>query len=118
MQVIPVSYTHLDVRINVENKMQDEVNKSIKECDNAKTEYLARKDQLDKEKDKIIPVSYTHLDVYKRQVKNDEQDAFDNMSVGLQCSERGSKMEDYIELMEDAGDQIDNAVSYTHLINI
>ena len=34
--------------------MQDEVNKSIKECDNAKTEYLARKDQLDKEKDKII----------------------------------------------------------------
>lgn len=41
-------------------------------------------------------------------VKNDEQDAFDNMPVGLQCSERGSKMEDYIELMEDAGDQIDN----------
>lgn len=34
-----------DVRIKVENKMQDEVNKSIKECDNAKTEYLARKDQ-------------------------------------------------------------------------
>lgn len=41
------------------------------------------------------------------EVKNDEQDAFDNMPVGLQCSERGSKMEDYIELMEDAGDQID-----------
>lgn len=41
-------------------------------------------------------------------VKNDEQDAFDNMPVGLQCSERGSKMEDYIELMEDAVDQIDN----------
>jgi len=45
-------------------------------------------------------------------VKNDEQDAFDNMSVGLQCSERGSKMEDYIELMEDAGDQIDNVCEF------
>lgn len=43
-----------DVRIKVKNKMQDEINKSIKECDNAKTEYLARKDQLDKEKDEII----------------------------------------------------------------
>ena len=45
-------------------------------------------------------------------VKNDEQDAFDNMPVGLQCSERGSKMEDYIELMEDAGDQIDNVCKF------
>lgn len=45
-------------------------------------------------------------------VKNDEQDAFDNMPVGLQCSERGSKMEDYIELMEDAVDQIDNVCTF------
>lgn len=45
-------------------------------------------------------------------VKNDEQDAFDNMPVGLQCSERGLKMEDYIELMEDAGDQIDNVCMF------
>lgn len=45
-------------------------------------------------------------------VKNDEQDAFDNMPVGLQCSERGSKMEEYIELMEDAGDQIDNVCEF------
>lgn len=45
-------------------------------------------------------------------VKNDEQDAFDNMPVGLQCSKRGSKMEDYIELMEDAGDQIDNVCEF------
>lgn len=45
-------------------------------------------------------------------VKNDEQDAFDNMPVGLQCSERGSKMEDYIELMEDAGNQIDNVCEF------
>lgn len=45
-------------------------------------------------------------------VKNDEQDAFDNMPVGLQCSEIGSKMEDYIELMEDAGDQIDNVCEF------
>lgn len=45
-------------------------------------------------------------------VKNDEQDAFDNMPVGLQGSERGSKMEDYIELMEDAVDQIDNVCTF------
>lgn len=45
-------------------------------------------------------------------VKNDEQDAFDNMPVGLQCSERGSKMEDYVELMEDAVDQIDNVCEF------
>lgn len=45
-------------------------------------------------------------------VKNDEQDAFDNLPVGLQCSERGSKMEDYIELMEDAGGQIDNVCMF------
>lgn len=45
-------------------------------------------------------------------VKNDEQDAFDNLPVGLQCSERCSKMEDYIELMEDAGDQIDNVCEF------
>jgi hypothetical protein len=45
-------------------------------------------------------------------VKNDEQNAFDNMPVGLQCSERGSKMEDYIELMEDVGDQIDNVCEF------
>lgn len=45
-------------------------------------------------------------------VKNDEQDAFDNLPVGLQCSERGSKMEGYIELMEDAGDQIDKVCEF------
>lgn len=45
-------------------------------------------------------------------VKNDEQDAFDNMPVGLQCSERGSKMEDYIELMEYAVDHIDNVCEF------
>lgn len=45
-------------------------------------------------------------------VKNDEQDAFDNMPVGLQCSERGSKMEEYIELMEDAVGQIDNVCMF------
>jgi hypothetical protein len=46
------------------------------------------------------------------EVKNDEQDAFDNLPVGLQCSERGSKMEEYIELMEDAGDQIDKVCEF------
>lgn len=46
------------------------------------------------------------------EVNNDEQDAFDNLPVGLQCSERGSKMEDYIELMEDAGGQIDKVCEF------
>lgn len=65
-----------DVRINVENKMQDEVNKSIKECDNAKTEYLARKDQLDKEKDKIIQK-------YKEECYKQLEARFDQQITGL-----------------------------------
>lgn len=65
-----------DVRIKVENKMQDEINKSIKECDNAKTEYLARKDQLDKEKDEIIQK-------YKEECYKQLEARFDQQITGL-----------------------------------
>ncbi len=45
-------------------------------------------------------------------VKSDEQEAFDNMPEGLQSSERGSKMLDYIDLMEEAGDKIDKICEF------
>lgn len=43
--------------------------------------------------------------------RNDEQDAFDNMPESLQYSERGEQMEENISYLEDATDQIDNAIS-------
>ncbi len=45
-------------------------------------------------------------------VKADEQEAFDNMPEGLQSSERGSKMMDYIDIMEEAGDKIDKVCEF------
>lgn len=34
-------------------------------------------------------------------VKDEEQEAFDNMPEGLQCSERGETMEEYIGTLEE-----------------
>lgn len=34
-------------------------------------------------------------------VKDEEQEAFDNMPESLQCSERGETMEEYIGTLED-----------------
>ena len=39
-------------------------------------------------------------------VRNDEQDAFDNMPESLQCSERGEQMEEYIDNLAEAYDNI------------
>lgn len=35
-------------------------------------------------------------------VRNDEQDAFDNMPESLQYSERGEQMEEYIDNLDEA----------------
>lgn len=50
-------------------------------------------------------------------VKDEEQDSFDNLPEGLQCSERGEAMEEAvdelqmtIDSIEDALGHIDNAV--------
>ena len=34
-------------------------------------------------------------------IRDEEQEAFDNMPEGLQCSDRGSKMEEYIDEIDD-----------------
>ena len=41
----------------------------------------------------------------------EEQDAFDNMPESLQDSERGEQMQEYIDTMETAKDEIDSTVS-------
>lgn len=45
-------------------------------------------------------------------VQADEQEAFDNMPEGLQYSARGSKMQDFIDLMEEAGELIDDVCEF------
>lgn len=45
-------------------------------------------------------------------VQTDEQEAFDNMPEGLQYSARGFKMQDFIDLMEEAGELIDKACEF------
>ena len=57
LNVVPVSYTHLDVY-----KRQ-----GIKKTDLSRDEFLKHAWAWTEEHGGIIPVSYTHLDVYKRQ---------------------------------------------------
>ena len=40
-------------------------------------------------------------------VRNEEQEAFDNMPEGIQMSERGEQMEEYIGVMEELLDRLD-----------
>ena len=40
------------------------------------------------------------------QIKNDEQEAFDNMPEGLQMSERGEQMEGYIDTLAEISESI------------
>jgi hypothetical protein len=41
-------------------------------------------------------------------VKEEEQDSFDNLPEGIQYSEKGEKMEEYISQMEDAISEIES----------
>lgn len=43
-------------------------------------------------------------------VLSDEQDAFDNLPEGLQCSMRGEDMEETIDAMESACDSLDEVI--------
>lgn len=40
-------------------------------------------------------------------IRDEEQEAFDNMPEGLQASERGELMEDYISTMDEMLDALD-----------
>lgn len=42
--------------------------------------------------------------------RDEEQDAFDNLPEGLQCGERGQKMEEAISRMGDVIDDIETSV--------
>lgn len=45
-------------------------------------------------------------------LREDEQDAFDNMPEPFQYTERGSKMESYIDQMDNACDSLQEAMEY------
>jgi len=45
-------------------------------------------------------------------VRDEEQDAYDNMPEGLQYSERGDMMQEAIDSLDEAVDNIDEVVSY------
>ena len=40
-------------------------------------------------------------------IRDDEQDAFDNMPESLQESERGEQMQEYIDIMENVTSELD-----------
>lgn len=40
-------------------------------------------------------------------IRDEEQEAFDNLPESIQCSERGETMEDYISTMEEMLDYLD-----------
>lgn len=43
-------------------------------------------------------------------VKDEEQEAFDNLPEGIQYSERGEQMEEYVSQMDEAYDSIQEAI--------
>lgn len=45
-------------------------------------------------------------------VRDEEQDAFDNMPESFQESERGETMQEMIDNMDYANDSLDDAISY------
>lgn len=70
---------------------------------------------MNKERRKELRVAITRQEEavsHLESVLTDEQDAFENMPEGLQCSERGEVMEEGIYTMEEAmdsmGEIIDN----------
>lgn len=48
-------------------------------------------------------------------IQQEEQEAFDNLPEGLQISERGEKMQEYIDLMDDCNDKIDDVIDFVHV---
>ena len=47
-----------------------------------------------------------------RDIQDEEQDAYDNLSPGWQCGSRGDKMLEYVDLMNQSIDQIDKASKF------
>lgn len=43
-------------------------------------------------------------------LKDEEQEAFDNMPEGLQCSEKGERMEEVISYLDDSFSELESAI--------
>ena len=70
---------------------------------------------MNKDKRKRLDVAIDLLNQARgivEEVSNEEQEGFDNLTDGLQASERGQQMEDAISNLNDAIDDIDQAISY------
>lgn len=50
------------------------------------------------------------IQAFVEQTKDEEQEKFDNLSEGLQESERGQQLEEYAELLECAGEALAEAI--------
>lgn len=47
-------------------------------------------------------------------IQDEEQEAYDNLSPGLQCGTRGDKMQEYINLMDTSISQINAASKFIY----
>lgn len=67
--------------------------------------------------DKIGSIQQMIIEISEEleQIRDDEQEAFDNMPEGIQESARGEKMQNAIEIIEDVMSELD--LSYTFEIN-
>lgn len=65
-----------------------------------------RRKQLEEAKDSLDKIIASLNDI-----KDEEQDAYDNMPESLQSSDRGTRMTDAISSVEEAQQHIDEAVA-------
>lgn len=64
-----------------------------------------RRKELDKVQDLIIDAQNA-----LEELKDEEQECYDNLPEGIQCSERGEAMQEAVEYMEAAYDNIQDAI--------
>lgn len=68
---------------------------------------------MNKERRRDIRKSITFLDEAREAleiVKDDEEESFENLPEGIQCSERGEKMEEAISVLEDVISSLEDHV--------
>lgn len=69
---------------------------------------------MNKERRNQISKIITSLETLRYEIENlreDEQEAFDNLPEGIQCSDRGEAMEAAASELDDAYNSIDEAIS-------
>lgn len=49
-------------------------------------------------------------------IQDDEQEKYDNLTEGLQCSQMGQSLQEAVDNMDSVLDRIDDAVSYLECI--